>query len=133
MPIWNGATWVCPTENCSFVNAIIRSKCRSCHTPRPEQHSPLAANILNKSPELIRERLTEVAPDLLEACLFIKSFLLNLENADRTFPGETEDPLLAMRRRVHKPLHDKLDYAIHKALGEPLPTLPEALSRSTMP
>lgn len=51
----------------------------------------------------------EVIRDLVDACRFVKEFLDKLE--DGTVP---DDPLSDIRRRIHKPLRDKLEPAIAK-------------------
>jgi hypothetical protein len=56
------------------------------------------------------ERLNDAAPDLLEACRFVKAFFQKLE--DNT---DDNDPLLAIRQRFHAPVHKVLDAAIAKA------------------
>lgn len=71
----------------------------NCGELYPEEYRPIAD-------------LIAAAPELLAACKFIKAFLVNLE---RAIPEA--DPLLAIRRRVHAPLHEKLDAAIAKAEG----------------
>ena len=51
---------------------------------------------------------------LVEACRFVKGFLNRLED------GSTEDdPLYVMRRKVHAPLHEKLDIALEAAKLQP--------------
>lgn len=57
-------------------------------------------------------RLIAAAPDLYEACRFIKNYLDRLENA---LPSD--DPLKKLRREFHAPLHAKLDAALAKADG----------------
>ena len=50
------------------------------------------------------------APELLEACISVRDFLMGLETG---LPED--DPLRALRRKVHAPLLDKLLPAIAKA------------------
>ena len=57
--------------------------------------------------------LISAAPDLYDACTFGKSFLTKLEEG-----SEPRDPLRAMRRKFHAPLHAILDAAMQKARGE---------------
>jgi hypothetical protein len=56
-------------------------------------------------------RLIAAAPTLLATTRLVKHFLLKLEEA---LPG---DPLADLRKRLHGPLHEKLDAAIAKAEG----------------
>lgn len=56
----------------------------------------------------------DAAAELYRACTFVKSFLTKLE--DGTAPG---DPLTAIRRKFHAPMHAVLDEAIRKAEGKP--------------
>jgi hypothetical protein len=56
------------------------------------------------------KQLIAAAPELLEAAMWMKGFLIGLENS--TEPG---DPLREIRKRVHAPLHEKLDAAMTKS------------------
>ena len=56
--------------------------------------------------------LADAAPDLLDACQTVLAYLDKLENA-----CDENDPLKYIRRQMHKPLRDKLELAIRKALG----------------
>ncbi len=35
MPLWDGPTWTCENQECRFVNAEIRTRCRNCGRLRP--------------------------------------------------------------------------------------------------
>ena len=56
-------------------------------------------------------RLIKAAPELLHACQMVKDFLNKLENLSE------EDPLLAMRRHFHGPLHEALDAGLNQVFG----------------
>ena len=56
--------------------------------------------------------LISAAPELLEACKFVKAFFQKLE--DDTYDN---DPLKALRKRFHAPVHKVLNAAIAKAEG----------------
>jgi hypothetical protein len=47
--------------------------------------------------------------DLEYACIFVKKYLLQLERST-----EFDDPLLEIRRRIHRPIHAELDKALRK-------------------
>jgi hypothetical protein len=55
---------------------------------------------------------TQAAPEMYEALIFVKDWFLKLENGT-----DEDDPLTAMRRKYHAPVHAKLDAAIAKAEG----------------
>ena len=57
--------------------------------------------------------LADAAPDLLDACQTVLAYLDKLENSTNK-----DDPLREIRRRYHKPLRDKLEPAIKKALEQ---------------
>ncbi len=68
------------------------------------------------APEFLRDLypgVTNAAPELLRACIFVRDFFRKLET--ETAKG---DPLLEVRRRVHAPLLAVLDAAITMAQGE---------------
>lgn len=52
------------------------------------------------------------APELLEACKVVKAFLDKLEDGT-----DKNDPLAAIRKRIHAPLRAALEPAIAKAEG----------------
>jgi hypothetical protein len=56
------------------------------------------------------EQTIAAAPAMLAALHFVKDFFLNLENG---LPAD--DPLVQLRKRYHKPIHDVLDGAIEQA------------------
>lgn len=58
-------------------------------------------------------RLLAAAPELLEALQFVKQFFDKLEGG---LPAD--DPVSAIRRKFHAPVHAKIDSAIAKALGQ---------------
>jgi hypothetical protein len=61
--------------------------------------------------ELAIAHLIAAAPELLDAAKFLKGFLVGLENSTEPYG----DPLYEVRRRIHAPLHEKLDAALIKA------------------
>lgn len=57
--------------------------------------------------------LIAAAPEAIEACRFIKAFLLKLEHG-----CDPNDPMRNLRNMVHESLHKKLDAALKKARVE---------------
>lgn len=65
------------------------------------------------TPAEANARLIAAAPEMLVACETVIAYLDQLELG---LPDD--DPLIELRRKVHKPLRDKLEPAIRKARGE---------------
>lgn len=55
-------------------------------------------------------RLAAAAPELLHAVMTVKAFLDRLETGT-----DVDDPLLALRRKIHAPLHEAINAALAKA------------------
>lgn len=112
----NGRIFRCPYHDCS-ARLTLRNRIRvqTCTTKKIEvtdiptgDGHPFA---YRGTPWVyIINAATDVNEQLLDACLTVRAFLDRLEEG--THP---DDPLLALRRRFHAPMREKLEPAIANA------------------
>lgn len=104
-------------ERAGDINAMeiqARSHSKGESIRRYLHHQPRLESTASADPNVVVTLSKEPSPtvftELLNACTFVKSFLAKLE--DGTSP---DDPLRAVRKKFHAPLHAVLDSAISRA------------------